>query len=249
MEGNRELRLHTTRSTKPLESIGLAVVKAWIRATDRTVAIDDVHDNPAWFSKGVDLVLKRPGGIESIDLKVDSYFGTDPAKKARGLYNLDSGVLLIETTSQLRYDRADLDRHPDVPGWFFTSQADTIYYYFVAIETPAATLKPILARREILKNRNGAAELFERELIGALNIERDELLTYSLEKARKWYSNAPPAAFEGWAGAGNPGYVTVSKRLKRDFFLGTDWGKSHGSIIDIAKKWVAEQGRTVAGAP
>lgn len=237
MEEKRELQLHTTRSTKPLESVGIAIVKAWLRATNPGIRIEDVHDNRDWFNKGIDLVLRYSDGTETVDLKVDSYYGTDPAKKARGVYNLDSGVLLIETTSQLRYDRTRLETHPDVPGWFFTSQADRIFYYFVAIETPLSTIKATLARRQALEGRGEVADLIDRELLGILNLERDELLSYRLKDAREWYRTAPEDAFEGWAGAGNPGYVTVSKRLKRDYFLATAWGKSHGSIFDTARKY------------
>jgi hypothetical protein len=238
----RELQLHTTRSTRPLEWIGLTIVKAWLRVSSPRILIEDVHNNPAWFDKGIDLILKYPDHTETIDLKVDSYYGTQPSRKARGLYNLDSGVLLIETTSQLRYDRTDLQDSPDVPGWFFTSTADRILYYFVAILTPAPVLKAILARRRGLETVGEASEMIDRELLSILEIERDELLSYSLEAARTWFKDAPKDAFEGWAGAGNPGYVTVSKRLRRDYFLKSGWGTSHGPIFEIAKRAVEAQG-------
>lgn len=204
--------------------------------TQPQVIVEDVHNSRDWFDKGIDLILREGDRVETVDLKVDSYFGKDPKKRQRGFYNLDSGVLLLETTSQLRYDRTDLERHPDVPGWFFTSKADTIFYYYVAIETSATLLRDILARRRGLETVGSTAELIDRELLSKLEVERDELLWYSLKVARSWFSSAPESAFEGWAGAGNPGYVTVSRRLKRSYFLNSGWGNTYGSIIGRARE-------------
>jgi hypothetical protein len=234
--GHRELQVHTSRSTKPLEWVGLTIVKSWLQAEAPDLVIDDVHNDRDWFDKGIDLVLKYPDHTESVDLKVDSYYGTDESKKTRGFYNRDSGALILETTSQLRYDRTDLERHPDVPGWFFTSQADQIYYYFIAILTPPLILKDILARRRVLDGAGGGADVIDHELLSKLEVERDLLVSYPLKGARAWFKSAPEEAFEGWAGAGNPRYVTVSKRLKRDYLLQSGLGVSHGPIFQKARK-------------
>ena len=77
---------------------------------------------------GIDLILHHPNNTTTtIDLKVDSYYGSDPNRKIRGLCNPDSGYILLETISQLQFDRERQANkngtlrarsRPDVPGWF-----------------------------------------------------------------------------------------------------------------------------------
>src|SRR6267143_5244685 len=103
----------------------------------------DVHSNPEFYDKGIDLILNQPNAQKkTIDLKVDSYIGSDPSRKIRGLCNPDSGFILLETISKLQYDRSrkvstngtlPVRQKADVPGWFFTSSADEVYYYFLAL--------------------------------------------------------------------------------------------------------------------
>lgn len=236
MVREEELQLHTNRTTKPLEWVGLTIVKAWLSSLVPPVRTTDVHSDPSWFSKGVDLVLSYPDRTETVDLKTDSYYGLDRKRKVKGFYHPDSGVLLLETTSQLRYDRTDLSTHPDVDGWFFTSQASRVFYYYLAIDSAPADVMAIYDRMRALERQGLVSEIFERELLARIQIERDELLSYSLSELRAWFKTAPRDAFEGWAGAGNAPYVTVSRRMKRSYLLEHKLGVSHGSIVGIAKK-------------
>ena len=43
--------------------------------------MQDVHSDPAWFDKGIDLVVTRGGEVQTIDVKIDSYYGTDLSRK------------------------------------------------------------------------------------------------------------------------------------------------------------------------
>src|SRR5256885_3381569 len=111
----------------------MTVVKRYLTRDKDSRDLRDVHSNPEFYDKGIDLVLNLPNAKKrTIDLKVDSYIGSDPSRKIRGLCNPDSGFILLETISQLQYDRSreistngtlPARQKADVPGWFFTSSA------------------------------------------------------------------------------------------------------------------------------
>ena len=171
---------------------------------------------------------------------LDSYYGSDPNRKIRGLCNPDSGYILLETISQLQFDR---ERQPDsngtlrtrnradAPGWFFTSKADEVYYYFLAILSTPAELRPLYSEYlELVRTQNHTQEL-EEKLLRSLKIDRDLLITYGLDKARAWYETARPDAFAGYAGAVNPTYITLSRRAHRDRFVSEVPARNHGSLF------------------
>ena len=66
---------------------------------------------PPSVKSGIDLILHQPNNTTTtIDLKVDPYYGSDPSRKIRGQLQPDSGYILLETISQLQFDR---ERQPD----------------------------------------------------------------------------------------------------------------------------------------
>ncbi len=147
-----EFSVHTMRPAKTLEWIGLTIVKRY-RSQTTSDKVEDVHSDPAHYQKGIDLILHHPSSsTTTIDLRVDSYYGSDPSRKIRGLCNPDSGYILLETISQLQFDRErQTDNNgtlrarnrPDAPGWFYTSKADEVYYYVLAILNATTELRPL----------------------------------------------------------------------------------------------------------
>ena len=240
-----EFAVHTMRPARTLEWIGLTIVKKYL-AVATPDKIEDVHSNPEYFPKGIDLVLHHPDGSTStVDLKVDSYYGSDPSRKIRGLCNPDSKFILLETISQLQFDRERkpdtngtlrVRGRPDALGWFFTSEADQVYYYFLAILSSAAEMKQMFS--EIFESsKPGTAAEAEKKLLSSIKIDRDLLITYRLDKARKWFEAAPPDAFAGYAGAVNPTYITLSRRAHRDRFVSELPAINHGSIFEKLKSY------------
>jgi hypothetical protein len=213
---------------KKLEWFGLAVIKRYLQ---RTAPVRDVHYRAEYFSKGIDLIVEGAHSY-SIDLKVDSYIGSDPARKIRGFCNPDSGMILIETMSQLQYDRTK----DDVEGWFFTSKADQIFYYYLALLNEPAELNTIYSNyREALK-ANAEIDSIEGQLIKSLKVDNDLLVAYNLAEARKWYFDVGSQLQVSWSGASNPTYVTVSRRIPREAFLaprgpGRDMGRIYQKIL------------------
>ncbi len=223
-----------------LEWIGLTIVKRYL-SKNPLLKVEDVHSDSRFFDKGIDLILRNPeGSTVSVDLKADSYYGSSPDRKIRGLCNPDSGVILLETISQLQFERErttdpngtlPTKRRPDVPGWFFTSKADEVYYYYVAVLNSRSDLSPLY--EEYAKNvRSGeSVAAVEDRLMRNLKVERDLLVSYRIAEARNWYNTAAEKAFAGYAGAVNPNYVTVSRRARREEFIAGVRATIHESIF------------------
>ncbi len=240
-----EYSVHTTRVAKKLEWFGMTIVKRYLTRDIDSRDLRDVHSNPEFYDKGIDFVLNLPNAqTRTIDLKVDSYYGSDPSRKIRGLCNPDSGFILFETISQLQYDRLrrvaangtlPVRQRADVPGWFFTSSADEVYYYFLAVLNTETELNPIYAEYvEVAKGNQPTYEV-ENRLLRKLRVDRDLLVSFSLSEARAWYETAPETAFHGYAPAPNPSYLTLSKRVNRDLFISSGIGRSYGPIFSVVK--------------
>jgi len=237
--------VRTTLVAKRLKWFGLTVVKRYLTKDKDSRDLRDVHSNPDFYDKDIDLVLNLPNAQKmTIDLKVDSYYGSDPARKTRGLCNPDSGFILLETIGQLQYDRSrrvstngtlPVRQKPDIPGWFFTSSADEVYYYFLALLNTETQLNPFYTEYVGLVNGNHSTDEVENRLLRELRVDRDLLVSFSLSEARLWYETAPETLFHGYAPAPNPSYLTLSKRVKRDPFISNGIGKSHGSIYSLVK--------------
>jgi hypothetical protein len=240
-----EHSVHTTQVAKKLKWFGMTVVKRYLTRDKDSRDLRDVHSNPEFYDKDIDLVLNLPNAKKrTIDLKVDSYYGSDPSRKIRGLCNPDSGFILLETISQLQYDRSrkvstngtlPVRQRADVPGWFFTSSADEVYYYFLALLNTETQLNPLYAEYVELVEGNQPTEEVENRLLRELRVDRDLLVSFSLSEARAWYDAAAETAFHGYAPAPNPSYLALSKRVKRDLFISNGIGKSHGSIFPLVK--------------
>jgi hypothetical protein len=238
-----EYAVHTVRVAKKLEWFGLTIVRRYLARLGS--GVQDVHNDPQYFSKGIDLILHEPTrGKRSIDVKVDSYYGSDSKRKVRGLCNPDSGFILLETISQLQYDRErnagpngsiPVKNKADVPGWFFTGSADEVYYYFLALLNEESELNPIYAEYVSLAKSNTSTQEVENKLIRSLRVDRDLLVTFRLDDARKWYETAPASAFEGFAAAPNPTYLTLSRRAHREKFTSEGPGQIHGPIFSEIK--------------
>ena len=238
-----EYSVHTVRVARKLEWFGLTILKRYLAHAAADSKVEDVHDDPQYFSKGIDLILHdATNGTRTIDVKVDSYYGSDPKRRIRGLCNPDSGFILLETISQLQYDRKkDADSggtipvrsKGDVQGWFYTEKADEVFYYYLALLNDEGELNPIYAQYVKLVSSRQSPVAVEDKLLRQLKVDRDLLVTFRLGEARTWYESASASAFRGFAAAPNPTYLTLSKRAYRDNFISNGPGKSHGPIFPL----------------
>ena len=117
---------------------------------------------------GVDVVFTRDGAQRQIKVKPDPYYGTDPSKvsdRARVFYRANADSYAFEAVANAA---------TRTPGWIFSSPADDIYYYRLALTQQ---------EDEILALSNEPDEVFFSELA----IERDELQIIPLKAARSWF--------------------------------------------------------------
>ncbi len=122
----------------------------------------------------------------------------------------------------------------DLPGWFYVSTADQVYYYFPAILNTTTELRPLYSEYLELVRTRGPTQDLEKKLLRLLKVDRDLLITYRFDKAHKWYEIAQDV-FAGYPGAVNPTYITLSRRAHRDRFVSDVPCKNHGSIFNMLK--------------
>lgn len=117
---------------------------------------------------GVDVVFTRDGAQRQIKVKPDPYFGTDSSKindRTRVFYRANADSYAFEAVANAA---------TRTPGWIFSSPADEIYYYRLALTQE---------EDEILALSNEPDEV----LFSELAIERDELQIIPLKAARSWF--------------------------------------------------------------
>jgi len=117
---------------------------------------------------GVDIVAIEGRVSRRIKLKADPYFGTDSRKIGdRGLefYRADSGCLAFEAVANTSTREL---------GWTLTSEAEDLYYYYLALGQSPDEVRALLAEPD---------EVFYSEIA----VERDELLILPMDRVRTWF--------------------------------------------------------------
>lgn len=117
---------------------------------------------------GVDLVYTTAGRRMKVKVKPDSYFGTDPSKVINRdlvFYRPDAGHYAFESISN------NMTREP---GWMFNSEADELFYYYIALGQSEDEIAALL---------DGPDEVF----FGELKVERDELKILPMRATRSWF--------------------------------------------------------------
>lgn len=130
----------------------------------RDVRVPDGYDESA----GVDISCSRAGRPLKVKVKADPYFGSDPIKIADrelAFYRRGGADYAFEAISH------HLTRRP---GWIFQSEADDLYYYFLALGQP---------EREVRALFDEPDEVFFAEL----KVESDELHVIPMGPLREWF--------------------------------------------------------------
>lgn len=150
-----------------LQIVAERVIAAYLTSTGaRDVKI--VSGFEALGGHGVDIVFTRDGVPRQIKVKPDPYFGTDPSQvndRARVFYRANAEAYAFEAVANAA-TRA--------PGWIFSSPADDIYYYRLALTQQEDEILALSAEPD---------EVFFSELA----IERDELQIVPTRAARSWF--------------------------------------------------------------
>ncbi|MBN2248411.1 MAG: hypothetical protein JW733_06900 [Coriobacteriia bacterium] len=120
-------------------------------------------------SDGVDIRYMIAGRPTAARVQADCYFGTDAEKAAdRSLpmYRLESSTYALEEIA---------DVATKMPGWMFSSTADVLLYYRMAVARPEAEVSALLGSPDAV-------------FFSELGIERDELRIIPLAALRTWFA-------------------------------------------------------------
>ena len=127
--------------------------------------------------RGVDITYAWQGGRREIKVKVDPYFGTDSSKirdRSLTFYRPDTGSYAFEVVANSATRE---------PGWMLGSEADELYYYYLALTQEERDVRALLAERD---------EVFFSEIA----VDRDDLLILPMAETRAWFElhadNYPP---------------------------------------------------------
>ncbi|MDZ4180238.1 MAG: hypothetical protein U1E29_13575 [Coriobacteriia bacterium] len=159
-----------------LQQVAERILLGFLRSTGHTDARRLASGPEVTTGAGVDLVYAAGGKAVRAKVKPDPYFGTDPAgvaDRALTFYRPNAGHYAFESISN------HLTREP---GWIFSSDADDLYYYYLAIRQTEA---------EVTALYRGPDEVF----FGELAVERDELHVISMSELRRWFE----AHYESYA--------------------------------------------------
>ncbi len=151
-----------------LQAVSERVLLRWMERQGRV----DVQSTNGFRSlgKAVDATYSWEGSRRRVKVKPDPYFGTDNAliaDRALTYYRADSGAYAFEAVANTATRE---------PGWIFDSEADDLYYYYVALSQTEDEVRALLGEPD---------EVFFSELA----ITRDELVVLPLRATREWFEN------------------------------------------------------------
>ncbi|HSK48479.1 MAG TPA: hypothetical protein VLA05_10835 [Coriobacteriia bacterium] len=149
-----------------LQSIAERIVTRWLQNQGSEVVSAGGEGSRG---RGVDLTSTSPDGVRRIKVKPDAYYGIDATKAADrslALYRGSTGSLALEAVAN------SVTREP---GWGLSSDADDLFYYFVAISQPEDVVAELAAQSDEV-------------LFANLEVERDELLVLPMPATVKWFA-------------------------------------------------------------
>lgn len=120
-------------------------------------------------SDGIDIRYMMAGKPTTARVQADCYFGTDVEKAADrslSMYRIESSTYALEEIA---------DVATKMPGWIFSSKADVLLYYRMAIARPEAEVSALLGSPDMV-------------FFSELGVERDELQFIPLTTLRSWFA-------------------------------------------------------------
>jgi len=151
-----------------LQAVADRIVGRYLASLPGTEVIP-VAERHSLGGRGVDLVYVVQGEQRSVKVKPDVYFGSDHAKiadRSLSLYREDAGGCALQAVA----DSPNRD-----PGWILTSDADEIFYYYLAIAQPEDQVRALLTEPDEI-------------LFSQLKVERDDLLVLPMAATRTWFA-------------------------------------------------------------
>lgn len=148
-----------------LHAVAVRIVVRYLQKNGLVDVRANAAASPSSAPDTADVTYMTPTGRRGIQVRPDPYVGGDPQKvsdRSRSFYRADAGVFAFETVATNRQ-----------PGWLFSSVADELYYYCLAIDQTSAEV-------EVL-NRESDETFFK-----TLHVDRDELFVIPFTPLRAW---------------------------------------------------------------
>jgi hypothetical protein len=132
--------------------------------------VQTVSKFEAFRNQGIDITYAWESGRRNIKVKPDPYFGTDPAKvsnRSLVFYRAEAGSYAFESVA---------NSATRAPGWIVESEADDLYYYYLALAQEEDEVRALLAEPDDV-------------LFSELKVERDDLRILPMAETRRWFES------------------------------------------------------------
>ncbi len=152
--------------TQLLHAVAERIVAGYLRQTGHVDVRASDEGSIRARADHVDLSYMTPSGRRTIKLKSDPYIGSDAAKasdRTRSFYRNDAKAYALETIAATRQ-----------PGWLFSSAADDLYYYYLAIDQTEAEVAELHRQPDPV-------------LFATLRVMVDELYILPFAELREWF--------------------------------------------------------------
>jgi hypothetical protein len=150
-----------------LQDVAERIIARWLVQQGRLdVAL--THGRQSLGGRAVDLTYAWQGGQHRVKIKADPYFGSDPrriADRALTFYRPDQRMFAFEAVANAATRE---------PGWMFDTNAQDIYYYYVAIAQSEEEVAALAGEPDEV-------------LFNELAVERDELVILPADATRTWF--------------------------------------------------------------
>jgi hypothetical protein len=155
-----------------LQSVAERIVIAYLNSTGAE-HVEGIGAPVSAHGVGVDIVVLQGSENRRLKLKADPYYGTDSRKvadRSLSFYRSDAGSYAFEAIANTATRE---------PGWTLASDADDLYYYYLALAQSPEDVQALMSERE---------EVFLSELL----VERDELVILPMQPVREWFETHHP---------------------------------------------------------
>jgi hypothetical protein len=153
------------RGTKLLHALAERIIVAYLQLNGRVDVRANDESAIAARADKVDITYMTPAGKHAIKVKSDPYIGDDPGKasdRLRSFYRPDAKEYALETIGANRQ-----------PGWLFSSAADDLYYYYLAIDQTEDEVEALFRESDPL-------------FFSTLRVAKDDLHIIPLGELRAW---------------------------------------------------------------
>jgi len=152
----------------PLQEVAERIVARYLKR-GLTSDVQIVSGFRVHASRGVDITTQSADGARrSVKVKADPYYGTDASKvgdRSLPYYRADTGSVAFEAVANAA---------TKAPGWMMGSEADDLYYYYLALGQEEDEVVALLQERD---------EVFFSEI----RVERDDLLVMPMAETKAWF--------------------------------------------------------------